>query len=98
MSEAHFSKFDQVDAAESSILRELEDSTWGEVFNFQEILVLAKHMAAYRLPQGATLFKEGDRVPFLCLVYKVRSMSSKKATTGKKSGSSRFEKGERWAR
>ena len=70
MSEAHFSKFYQVDAAESSILQELEDSTWGEVFNFQEILVLAKHMAAYRLPQGATLFKEGDRVPFLCLVYK----------------------------
>ena len=83
MSEAHFSKFDQVDAAESSILRELEDSTWGEVFNFQEILVLAKHMAAYRLPQGATLFKEGDRVPFLCLVYKGQVDVFKEGDDGK---------------
>ena len=70
MSEAHFSKFEQVDAAEASILTELEDSTWGDVFNFQEIMILAKHMSAYHLPAGAVLFKEGDRVPFLCLVYK----------------------------
>ena len=69
MSESHFSRFQQIDAAESSILTELEDSSWGKLFTFQEIMVLAKHMSAYRLPAGSSLFREGDRVPFLCLVY-----------------------------
>ena len=69
MADAHFSRFQQIDAAEASILTELEDSSWGRLFSFQEIMVLAKHMTAYRLAPGGTLFKEGDRAPFLCLVY-----------------------------
>ena len=69
MADEHFSRFQQIDAAEKSILTELEDSSWGRLFSFQEIMVLAKHMTAYRLPPGGTLFKEGDRAPFLCLVY-----------------------------
>ena len=70
MSDDHFNRFEKIEATEPSVLNELEDGPWGSIFEFEEILVLAKHMSAYRLKKGHTLFKQGDRLPFVCFVVK----------------------------
>jgi len=59
-----------------------------ENFVHADIEILAKHMKAYRVPAGATIFREGERNSYLCVlidgrvnVYKEGSDSSIKWLT-----------------
>ena len=68
MPSSHFTRFEKLSATDPGILSSLEEGPWGRVYNFQEILILAKHMVAYRLPAGSLLFEQGDRMSFVCFV------------------------------
>jgi CRP-like cAMP-binding protein len=68
MSSIHLGKFEKMNGTEPSVLARLEEGPWGSVYNFQEILILAKHMVGYRLPKGSLLFEQGDRANFVCFV------------------------------
>jgi len=68
MTESHFTRFEKISATDSGVLASLEDGPWGRIYDFDEILILAKHMVAYRLPVGSVLFEQGDRLSFVCFV------------------------------
>jgi CRP-like cAMP-binding protein len=64
----HFPEFEKISATDTGVLACLEKGPWGLIYDFEEILILAKHMVAYRLPAGSVLFEQGDRMSFVCFV------------------------------
>lgn len=43
-----------------------------EDFSQPDLVFLAKHMKAYRVPEGATIFREGERNSYLCVLIEGR--------------------------
>jgi CRP/FNR family cyclic AMP-dependent transcriptional regulator len=68
MSSSHLGRFEKMNATDPSVLTRLEEGPWGNIYNFQDIQILAKHMVGYRLPKGGLLFEQGDRASFVCFV------------------------------
>ena len=46
----------------------LREAKGFENFTQPDIVFLAKHMKAYRVPEGVTIFREGERNSYLCVL------------------------------
>lgn len=50
----------------------LREAKGFEDFAQPDIVFLARHMKAYRVPEGATIFREGERNSYLCVLIEGR--------------------------
>ena len=57
-----------IDAA--TLAGHLDATRFASDFKFDELKVLAQYLAVYKAPKGTVVFKQGDRDPYLALVFK----------------------------
>ncbi len=60
----------QIGSAISERAELLEDTSLSMEFTWTELMELSQYMGTMRLRTGATVFKEGDREVFMCIVVK----------------------------
>lgn len=46
----------------------LDKTRWANVFNFQELQILAAYLTVYKVPEETVILQEGARELFLCLL------------------------------
>lgn len=59
-------------AFQDTICSMLAEAKGFEDFGQPDIVFLARHMKAYRVPEGATIFREGERNSYLCVLIEGR--------------------------
>ncbi|MDZ4201183.1 MAG: cyclic nucleotide-binding domain-containing protein [Gallionella sp.] len=57
---------------QSTLCTMLEQAKGFENFSQADLVFLAKHMKAYRVPEGATIFREGERNSYFCILSEGR--------------------------
>ena len=59
-------------AFQDNIRTMLLDAKGFDDFSQPDLVFLAKHMKAYRVPEGTTIFREGERNSYLCVLIEGR--------------------------